>query len=332
MRTFVFTAFAAAAITAIACGGSGTPATNNDDACGKYYDALISLGNRCSGSGTTGTRTDFIALCKAASSAPGTSITPALLSSCADAVNTTTQCSISDLTQCKPGPGTLADGTACGDDSQCASGDCKTTTAPNGQRCGTCVKTAKEGEPCNVAPDNVGCGANLSCDKNVCVKNVPIAAGGACSFSGSPGSNCTSGTYCNAPLTPNATGVCATIPKKGEACTTTCATGLVCTNAVCADRLDVGGACTSSTQCKTGLYCDTTAKTCAAPKIAKLGETCGGSSVKCDTGLTCASSGTGSTCVAVKKSGEACTPTDKCADFLSCINGVCAVNDPGLCK
>ncbi len=330
MRTFVFTAFATGVITVLACGGSAS-VTGPDDACGQYYDALTAYAKRCSSSTLSGERSDFLAICKAALAAPGTSITQGMLANCASAVNGTTLCSLNDIAACKPGPGSLADGTACGSDAQCASGDCKTTTT-NGLSCGTCVKTAKEGEACNVAPTNTACATDLRCDKNVCVKNVTIPPGGTCSFTGSPGSNCAAGTACNAPPTPNATGTCAPIPKEGQPCTTTCDTNLVCSNSVCIARVDVGAACTTNSQCKNGLYCDTTTKTCATTKIAKVGEPCGTTGTKCDAGLACTSNGTSSTCVALKRNGEACTANDRCAEFLNCINGVCGINDPGLCK
>jgi hypothetical protein len=333
MRSFIFSFLAASTVvTVVACGPDGTTPTGADGACGKYYDALTAFGSRCATSPVGGTRTDFIATCKATVAAPGSGVNDTWISGCADAVSATTSCALNALPACKAQPGKLADGSACGSDIQCASGDCKTTSSGNGPSCGTCAKVAKEGEACNVAPDNLGCGPDLKCANQVCVKSVSIPAGGACSFTGGAGYNCVSGTVCNAPLTPNATGICAPLPKKGEACTLVCDTGLTCTAGKCADKLDVGATCTSSDNCKSGLYCDGTKK-CAAQTIAKVGQPCGSSQVRCDTGLSCEQTGTDqSTCVALKKNGEACTSTDRCAQFLVCVNGKCAPDDPGLCK
>ncbi len=332
MRNFVFTFLAASAVaTVVACSGDSTT-SGAEGACGKYFDALTTFGTRCGSGNIGGTRTDFVAACKAVIAAPGSGLSESYVSTCADAVSSTTGCSVGSLPACKTPTGKLADGAACGDDIQCASGDCKTTSSGSGLSCGTCAKVAKEGEACGVPPDSLSCGPDLKCSNQVCVKNVPIPAGGACSFSGAPGANCASGTVCNAPLTPNATGTCAPLPKKGETCTVACETGLACSGGKCVDRLDVGGTCTSSGDCKSGLYCDGTKK-CATPTIAKVGEPCGSSQVKCDTGLSCEQTGTDqSTCVALKKNGEACAPTDKCASFLVCVNGTCAPDDPGLCK
>lgn len=336
-RSFLVSfAVSAGLVAAVACGGTDT--TNpggNEGACGAYFDSLASYVTRCGGTAPTGSRSDFVALCTAAINAPGSNLSASFVSGCSSAVNGQAQCTsgVSSVAACKPPPGKLADGSACGDSLQCASGNCKTTSSGNGPSCGTCAKVANEGEACNVAPDNVSCGPDLKCTKNICVKDAVIPSGGACSFSGPQGYNCTSGTFCNAPLTPNATGVCAPLPKKGESCTVACEANLACSGGKCIDKLDVGAACTGS-ECKTGLYCDTTGtKTCTAKKIAKVGETCGTSTVTCDAGLSCQPSGVDTqVCVVLKKNGEACAPTDKCADFLVCSGGKCVVDDPGLCK
>ncbi len=335
-RNFLVTfAISTGLVAAVACGGTDTT-TTGDGSCGSYFDSITAYAQRCGGSAPTGTRSDFVALCNAAIAAPGSNLTTGIISSCASAVSGQAQCTsgISGVAACKPPPGKLADGSACGDSLQCASGSCKTTSSNgNGPSCGTCAKVAKEGEACNVAPDNLSCGPDLKCTKNLCVKDAVIPNGGACSFTGPQGYNCTPGTFCNAPLTPNATGTCAPLPKKGETCTVACDVGLACSGGKCIDKLDVGAPCTGS-ECKTGLYCDTTGtKTCTAKKVAKAGESCGSSQVTCDAGLSCETTGVDQqTCIALKKNGEACAPTDKCADFLVCSGGKCVVDDPALCK
>lgn len=335
-RTFLFAFIATGLAAAVACGPSDPGSSSGVAAsCGNYYDSLNGYAQRCGENPLTGSRSDFIGICTASVNAPGSGFTTTVLDGCASAVAQSSTCAsgIGGVPQCKPPAGKLADGAACGDDTQCASGDCKTTaSAGNGPQCGVCAKLAKENEPCNVAPDNLSCGADLKCVKNVCAKNVTIAAGGACSFTGPEGYNCAAGTFCNAAFTPNSVGTCAALPKKGETCTAVCDGNLACVAGKCADKVDVGGTCASSAECKSGLTCDQTKK-CAAKTIVKAGESCASTSVKCDAGLACTTTGTDQqTCVPEKKNGEACAPTDVCAQFLVCSGGKCVIDDPALCK
>ncbi|CAN5396754.1 hypothetical protein BH09MYX1_BH09MYX1_25130 [soil metagenome] len=332
-RTFLLPVAFATVAAAIACGGSGTSTpTGLDDTCAKFFDAGLGLGQRCGDTLFEGSRTDFIATCKANVAAPGSGLSEGYLSSCTNAINGSSVCNFTQLAGCKATVGKLAVGAACGDSNQCSTGKCKVTDSTgNGPSCGTCAKVSNEGEACNTAPDNLSCAPDLACTNKVCAKVVVIAAGGTCSFTGPEGYNCAAGSFCNAPFTPNATGTCAPIPKKGESCTAVCDGALVCSAGKCADKLEVSATCASSSECKSA-YCDSTKK-CAAQTIAKSGEVCGGAGVKCDTGLSCETDGQDNQkCVALKKSGEACAPTDHCAQYLVCSGGLCVTDDPGLCK
>ncbi len=321
----------------LACSGSDTGA-GAGGTCDSWYEAITTSAQSCDRPPTSGTRSDFVAFCTALANAPGSNVTIGVLSDCGTAVNV--QCSGT----CNLPPGNLADGSACSEGLQCASGRCTASWGSNGPRCGICAKVAKEGEACGSGPPNsLPCGPGLRCWQYACVKDVVIPSGGACSGGGPEGEHCAPGTICI--QTSSATGVCAPPPKKGEACKGRCDTNLWCSpdgagGGTCADKVDLGAPCTGIdpiSECKGNshlVYCDTAGShTCSLKKVARAGEACGTLSVTCDVGLLCPTSGSASsTCIARKKNGEACAPTDWCDDYLVCFGGKCVVSDPALCK
>lgn len=343
-----FASLASASVVAIlaAC-SSSTPGTASSDACAKYFDSLVQTGTRCGTMGSSidpANKTNFVAYCQATVAAPGSGVTDSFLSTCGNALASATSCNISQVQGCESPPGKLANGAACLTGIQCQSGACDGSGsastdggvadagASTGLNCGTCDPRAAENAACGGT--NPECMSGLKCTDGTCVKPVTIPSGGACSYSGPPGTNCAAGTLC-LPGANNET-TCAAVPKKGEACTFICDTDLTCSKGTCAEKVAVGGACPTGNECQSTLYCDKTTKLCAALKVGKAGDACGTSAgVKCDAGLSCRASGNDgpTTCVVLKNKGEACTPTaDNCAEYLACISGTCQTPDPLQCK
>jgi len=113
---------------------------------------------------------------------------------------------------------------------------------------------------------------------------------------------------------------------KGGACRT--APGETCGK--CAQRVPIGGDCTSSSECVEGAGClqgsGDTGK-CVAEKIAKAGEKCsgeGGELVRCDAGLSCSFTGGELTCKAPGAAGADCSSRLDCLNDLRCVKGKCA--------
>jgi hypothetical protein len=124
---------------------------------------------------------------------------------------------------------------------------------------------------------------------------------------------------------------CVARPGEGKACSvfggpTACASGLFCNAGTCRAQLPAGGACTSSTQCVTGLFCDLAAapSVCATRKA--TGEACTSSAActsnQCNPGL-CA--GTGQTCFADTGCTGACADdSSPCTLDSQCALGTCS--------
>jgi hypothetical protein len=110
--------------------------------------------------------------------APGTSATPAKISSCADslAAHPCAAFAGGDLgSACAPQAGSLPAGAACGDDWQCSSTFC--ARAPDAV-CGVCAPTTRAGGPCVRS----ACSAGTVCPmgKSTCVALEPGQVGAAC--------------------------------------------------------------------------------------------------------------------------------------------------------
>lgn len=344
MKRFFFVASASAVAILAACSSPTTTASS--DACAKYFDTLGQTSTRCgtNSSFDPSNKNNFVAFCQATIAAPGSGVSDSYLNKCDSALAASTSCNVSQVPGCENPPGKLANGAPCYSGVQCVSGSCSKSGssitdggvadagASTGLSCGTCDPRAAEGAACDSSGvTNPRCMSGLSCTNGTCVKPVTIPTGGACSFTGPPGTNCAAPNTC-LPGT-NGTGTCGPLPKKGEKCSFICDTNLTCTAGTCQDRVAVGGACTTGNECQTTLYCDAATKLCATPKIGKAGDTCG-TGVKCDTGLACKSSGDAMpVCVALKNKGEACVlPGGGCALYLECISGTCQTPDPSQCK
>jgi hypothetical protein len=233
--------------------------------------------------------------CSMVLNAAGSSLTPQVLDDCAKALSGV---SCEDLLNrkppaaCRPKPGSLANGVACGIDNQCQGGYCKT----NGE-CGVCSARAAAGGSCEANQD---CDYGLDCANKVCV-----TAGG-------PGAICDTTHPCRADLS-CAGGACATPlgpgakcinlkhdcePEKGYYCHPT---NLVCTAVKQAKLGEACGALANNDYalCVSGSKCSGVGGTCMAPLA---------------DGATCALTGPG------------------CQAPASCVDGLCKISDPSTCK
>lgn len=202
--------------------------------------------------------------------------------------------------------GTLADGAACANDSQCVSGACFVDAKTD---CGKCGARAAEGADCTSAK----CARGLACNaSNKCQKRV--AEGGACD----------AGTACEVPLS-CISGKCGKGLAKGAACK--------------------NGQNQPPCDQTSGLYCKppnatTPDGTCTAFTVASAGQACGLTVQPIDY-ATCeksqcvgASGTTKGTCQVYLADGAACDATKQpdCQFPAKCRNGKCAVLDPTVCK
>lgn len=166
-----------------------------------------------------------------------------------------------------------------------------------------------------------------------------VAVGGACFFS----EECVGGGTCLRTASCTSDQCCAgtcqapevTVPLGGSCSpgATVCATGAVCItdatsgSATCGKPVAAGGACTSTSVCAAGLYCDVAATmTCKAPVA--TGGACNPSldSQDCDNEFDRCDSNT-SICTSPLSVGSACSPstTATCVDYAICdvTSGTC---------
>jgi len=197
-------------------------------------------------------------------------------------------------------PGTLTDGTACGEDVQCQSLYCKKAT---GMDCGKCTAIGKTGSVCTETAD---------CDKGL----VCAGAAGAklCTAYLPTGASCTttSNSVSCQPLLACRNGSCATTAKLGESCSTL----------------------TQDCDGLSGLSCSVTNK-CVTPATAQLGGACGvqGTTyIACIGGTFCEP--VSKKCIAPAADGATCNETTgpRCQSPAKCVASVCKIADPTLCK
>lgn len=294
------------------------------------------------------TRRLFEERCRTWLGAPGSGITPAVLHACSVhirrlCINGYYGAGVfsrargewgSALSLCELDiPGTLPDGAACGDSSQCAGGLCDKSYAwgTYAPACGTCVSRSPVGELCvpygcaagGVCPGCKGEGCSVGFR---CVPAPRAAEGEDCTrYPCAPGLRCDEMTTrtCTAPGLP------------GAACRehSYCRFGW-CEDGVCSDQRGEGGKCSDSLQCRPGLACERSV--CVPPTAPEwegvpLGGTCdnGRDAFRCREGEC-----RGSTCVARARLGEPCDGDSSCVDrpFLECLDGRCQLFDPGACR
>lgn len=231
--------------------------------------------------------------------APSTSETPDKLDLCATAI-TTLSCNAlftrDTPTACKPDPGKLANGAACGDDAQCLSTYCKKASA---QVCGVCGMRGQAGAACTVDAD---CDFKLAC------------AMMACAAYGGVGATCDAAHPCAAPNVCKA-GSCAAPAGAGQTCDPVArdcdaTQGLYCnpTTRVCAQATFAGAG-----------------QPCGLVNGAFVGCSGGG---HCKLGATFMGS-----CVAPAADGAACDTTNgpDCLAPAQCVGAVCKLPNPASC-
>lgn len=284
--------------------GSGTPA----GACDAFAQAVCNKLQECIPIGLTAQYGD-VAQCTARTKqsctntlgATGTGATPAALNACTSAYNGAACDALLSgtvLDACKAPAGTLADGTACGDDSQCVNRNCQKTTDP---ACGHCAPRGGTGSGCVVSGD--------------CTEGLICGAALKCVELGKQGAACSATQLCQANL------AC----QNGK-CDTPLAVGAQCNPAAPACNAAKGNQCGASQTCeelklaKAGEACGVVngqITSCAAHG-------------KC-TIMKGAQSGT---CAAAAADGAACD-TQKgplCQAPAACVKGVCVFPDPNACK
>ena len=265
-RSFVaFGVFALLGCTA-ACSsstGNGSGPVTLDQACTDAAAAVCAKVESCSafaekivyGDSTTCKARVKIG-CLASGNAPMTGITPAQVVACKDAYGAL---ACGDLfadnppPACKPGGGQVADGKACGDDSQCVSKFCGGRTGDS--MCSVCGPPPGAGAACV----NSKCGPGFSCVNNKCA--APAKNGEAC---GGLVANCQSGSSCT-------DGKCVAAAKLGESCS-------------------LDGKVNAGCDSLAGLWCNTKTMKCTTAKLVATG-TCGlddaGDITGCTGGGTC---------------------------------------------
>ncbi len=256
-------------------------------------------------------KSTFKANCLLGLSAPSTGATTQQDADCTKAAATVT---CSDLfadalpTVCLPVAGTLAEGAACGDDSQCTSKYCSTG---DGSVCGKCAVAPVAGASCATQK----CAHGLKCsDAKTCV--VQGAVGATCDAKSAP---CRTELSCTDGKCAPAAGV------EGAAC-------------------DFNGKGAPTCDISQGLICDPIGKTCLKIKLAGVGAPCGYDATA-KTVTACTNKGVchkvkatdpGGTCIAGAKAGEACNDDEnvgpKCLEPMKCVSAKCVAPDPASCK
>jgi hypothetical protein len=227
---------------------------------------------------------------------PGVSISRSQLNACLAQLKT--EACGADPTACTF-KGTAANGAACSEPEQCASGSCFQVMDPNTfetAACGTCQAFAPANGDCSQAE----CAQGATCIDNVCKPDVTVD--GACDDD-----------------------------------TLLCSTDLACVGGKCVKVLAENADCTTgddAVPCDYHLVC--TNGKCIQPTItfAGVGEACGvdeaaGTSIGCR-----ASHCSKKKCVPFIEAGQPCDDTDFmfCSAGLSCRDGKCVADDPSACR
>jgi hypothetical protein len=333
-------ALSSMAPVAFACGGSSSSSgpPNATSACDTLFAAENSLyaceGTPLPASEVSRLLPQFEAECATTLALPGTSLTPAFLTSCAQDI-AAAHCGALDSSTCNLPPGTLAAGAPCVDESQCASSQCNFMAQDDGgafteSACGTCAATIAIGQPCGGATTAV-CAPGSACTEPstspTCQAITHGAAGSPCDLNVS---QCDSGLYCDF-----STMACVPPAPLGAPCSAAalCASPLVCAASVCSNGAAVGESCDATNVCAVGLTCDATSAKCVAVAWASAGQPCGAEAQCLVGGCDSGSDSTG-VCPTVIANGQPCSNDEisTCDTYSNCIDGVCAVADSAVCK
>jgi hypothetical protein len=199
---------------------------------------------------------------------------------------------------CTPMPGSLADGTACAEDSQCTGGRCHIAA---GTVCGTCGEPSGAGTACSQDDD--------------CVDGMKCGTTNTCVAYGAMGATCDATHPCSS-VYGCVGGTCAAPGAENAPCTTSDACdqlhGIFCD----------GTRCTSVGFAPAGAACGLVSgvlTACEGP-----GSFCQGETAPSYQG----------TCVAAAADGAACDATNgpMCTTPAVCVNAKCEVPDPTMCQ
>ena len=239
--------------------------------------------------------------------------------------------------------GSLANGAACQQDSQCASGACTGSNI----KCGECVAaTLGSAADCSGDKENL-CAPGLVCvnsgASSNCATRTLVQEGGRC---GNNAQVCAAGLSCEDAAhdgqstcrkTVAAGGICA--DSKGAIATCDKGGSFRCdsTTKSCVALSNEGEACTDTNRCATGLLCDDTSKKCRAAKTNVAVNSACQYGDACVTGASCSGTDlvTGKqVCANLLNEGADCSPgKGLCGAGLSCEQDVCKKNlKPSDCK
>jgi hypothetical protein len=314
MKRLIGGAIAAIALAIAACGGStsSVSSVSAQQACTDVAAAVCTAVNGCSSFlvqlqyGDVGTcQTRFQATCVTALAANGTGMTASTMDACAKAVAGESCADIvsnNPPSACHAVMGQLANGTACGDPSQCQSAYCNRGTDGT---CGACGMRVSGG----------ACHRDEDCDYGqLCVTATGATPAGteqgACVAPGGSGATCDGPHPCNKTL--------------------------ACKNGTCAAPDEAGAACIPGNQANPFGSCDVLKGLlcyqlkCVALGVAAAGQPCG----TINNGYTaCAAAGTcnGGTCTAAANDGASCGAMNRCQPPAQCSGGVCKLSDPSTC-
>jgi hypothetical protein len=321
---------------AFACGSghadSASPPSNPQaDACGHYYDVFYGGGvcrlDPLPAAESRRQRARFVRACQNQFALPGSTVTPADVSACADA----SICGERTPAACLS-IGTLAAGAACNSSSQCSSASCSVPAAG----CGTCSVSTPDGKSCahGSAGGPGGCGPHSLCDTTMpnwtCIPAPSLDVGAPCPLP----DECKPGLYCHI-VPPGPVGTCARASAAGDSCSmgAECAYPLFCnTNLKCQSPEPAGSTCAYDADCVRGLACDSYGMTCKPVAWVGAGQACTNSVLKrCLVGNCDILSGA---CPTVMADGQRCDTTDSsttCDAFAVCFNGTCTLKDGAVC-
>lgn len=297
-------------------------AVSTDQACADLAQALCAAVKKCEGVlfeiaysdlATCAARNQLA--CKQGFDAKGSQRTADSLAACAKVlpnVSCTDLYSSKLPAECAPVPGTIADGSACGDDAQCKSTYC---AKPNGSSCGVCGPVPTVGTSCANTP----CARGLTCG----------AVAKTCVAWAALGSTCDP----DHPCLPSLSCVGATMGKVG----------------MCKTPIGLGAACVpNDKECDglQGLYCDGQTKSCAKVGLAAVGDACGILLDKTDAGVhgrftICSAAGhcrapdggISGNCIAPAADGAPCDDGNGpgCTAPAHCVAGLCKIDNPAAC-
>ena len=203
--------------------------------------------------------------------------------------------------------GTLADGSLCGDGSQCASAFC----SRGADLCGKCAVKGPAGAAC-ASSSNDECQTGLVCGSGkICV--VPAAVGGACDDATKP---CLIGSFCTSAKT----------------CALTVAAGQTCPGNYL--NLGDGTLCLGQTSAQIGTA--TEGQPCGlSPGNGQPATLCAPGSVAACTllsgGIQLFGLPTKGICSAAVQDGFTCSATDLCQPGAQCISGTCRIPSGRYC-